>query len=173
VALRDRLSRTRKALEEKSERARIIDADAALENVRAVKAAEAQQVAELTERHQRDLSALMRLQADDRTLLEKQLREESQKWRVQRQAELQEHAERIRKRKRDINAAKAAAETERVVSRLRAEAEADRRRLVAETDADLETIREQAQSQLDALRDAERRYDCVYDVRVFSLLAVY
>ena len=159
VALRERLSRTRKALEEKSERARVIDTDAALETARAVKVAEAQQVVELTERHQRDLSALMRSQADDRALLEKQLREESQKWRVQRQTELQEHAERIRKRKRDVNAAKAAAEAERVVSRLRMEAEADRRRLVAETDAELEAIREQAQSQLDSLRDAERRYD--------------
>lgn len=166
VALRDRLSRTRKVLEEKSERARIINADAALENVRAVTAAESQQVAELTECHQRDLSALLRLQADDRALLEKQLREESQKWLLRRQAELQEHAERIRKRKRDINAAKAAAETERVVSRLRAEAEADRRRLVAESDAELETMREQAQGQLDVMRDAERRYAVQLFVRV-------
>ena len=156
-SLQERLLRTRKALEEKCERGLSIDAEAALENLRAVRAAEAKQLTELTERHQRDLSALLRSHADEKSAFEKQRQTDSEKWQQQRQSELKEHMERIRQRKRDIHAAKAAADTERIVSRLRSEAETERRRLLSNNEMELESIREQAQVQLDSLRDAERR----------------
>ena len=156
-SLQERLIRTRKALEEKCERGLSIDAEAALENLRAVRAAEAKQVTELTERHQRDLSALLRSHADEKATFEKQRKEDTEKWRQQRQSELKEHIERMRQRKRDIHAAKAAADTERIVSRLRSEADTERRRLVSSKETELESIREHAQEQLDSLRDAERR----------------
>ena len=162
VALQERLMRTRKALEEKCERGLSIDAEAALENLRAVRAAEAKQVTELTERHQRDLSALLRSHADEKIVFEKQRKENTEKWQKQRQSELQEHMERMRQRKRDINAARAAADTERIVSRLRSEADTDRRRLVTSKETELESLREQAQQQLDSLRDAERRLVIIF-----------
>ena len=164
-SLQERLVRTRKALEEKCERGLSIDAEAALENLRAVRAAEAKQVTELTERHQRDLSALLRSHADEKSAFEKQRIEDTEKWRQQRQSELKEHMERMRQRKRDINAAKAAADTERIVSRLRSEADTERRRLVSSKETELEGIREQAQEQLDSLRDAERRLVIVMNSR--------
>jgi hypothetical protein len=105
------------------------------------------------------LSSLLRSHADEKLDFEKQRKEDTEKWRQQRQSELKEHMERMRQRKRDINAAKAAADTERIVSRLRSEADTDRRRLVSSKDIELESIREQAQEQLDSLRDAERRSD--------------
>ena len=157
AALRERLVRSRQALEDKAERARAIDADAALENLRAVRAAEAQQVADLVERHQRDIAALVRANADELAALARKAQDEADAWRAQREAERREQRDRAQQHRRDARAARAAAETERIVGRLRAEADAERRRLTAAADADLERLRAQAEATLDALRDEERR----------------
>jgi hypothetical protein len=157
LTLKEKFTRNRNVLEDKLERTRRDESSSARSGV--VRAGEegSRQLREASEFHQRALAALLRSNTEARVSQERELREQADQWECAYRKEAKENQAIMRKRARDLLTAKTAAETEKILQRLRAEVDEDRDRTRKILEKEAEDIRSQAQMAVDVVRSTEIR----------------
>ena len=157
TAVKDKLLRDRRLLEEGYERSRRMNAESALEGMREVRQSESKEVVELMAANQRELGQI----SNNNTEQLKQLR---LRLHGEEKAHLQRVVERIdakigakKEKARHSARARAAAETERVLSRLREDVMEERRRVKEAIDKEVEDMRLSSHNAIDGLQQQEKR----------------
>ncbi len=155
--LKDKFVRDKKMLEENNDRVRRLDNEQNLDTLKNLRKNEAKLMEEQLASQEREITYLLKSHADELTTLQKSLRDEEEKWEQkcyswQVQLKGQKH-ERI---KAELHM-KAAAETEKILQRVREELSEERKKIKSDIDKELEDIRMNAQNKLDSLQISENK----------------
>lgn len=154
---KEKLLRNRSVLEDKLDRVRK-DESASLRNgVQRTRDEGSKQLRDAQEAHQRALAASLRSSGEARVKAEAELREELDNWEREYRRTAREKMDIKKRREKDLSAAKTAAETERIVVRLRVEAEEERRVTARAIERESEEIKSQAQGAIDAATQSDIR----------------
>ena len=157
TAVKEKFLRDKRLLEESFERTRRLNAESVLEAMRELRQSEGKQVMELMANNQRELGQISSNNTEQLKQLKLRLQSEEA-------AHLQQIAERIdeklgqkQERARNNARARAAAETERVLSRLREDVFEERRRTKESIDKEVEDLRLSSHSAIDGMQQQEKR----------------
>jgi hypothetical protein len=163
VATKEKHVREKDNLEETAERARQIEAESALQNLKTIRKIEAAQCQELVSNNQRELAVLITGFSSEREQYRQRLEEEIEEWQKRLTEGLIAEQERKVSKLRITAESKAAAEAEAVLRRLSEEHEQERTRLQDRLRKELDVVRAEMQQQVDAnralLSDATARRD--------------
>ena len=154
---KEKLLRNRNVLEDKLDRARKDELSSLRYGVQRARDEGSKQLRDSQEGHQRALAASLRLSCEARVKAEAELRDEMDSWEKECRRAAGEKVDIQRRREKDLSAAKTAAETERIVARLRVEAEEERRVTAAAIERESEEIKSQAQGAVDAATQSDIR----------------
>lgn len=157
TAVQEKFQREKQNLEQAQERVLRLEQEQLQDALQSISKREVQQTAELMEKQQREVGYLIETQTEALNKLKQALREQ-QEQSEQRAAQLKSaFREQQLKARKDGIVRKYAAETERILQKLREDAEAERAKLRRQYDERVTEVRDRAQRELEARQEKQQR----------------